>query len=129
MASRPTDEFRTLTVDVEGPLCTVTLNDPDNLNTITLEMHDELTKVWPIVASSTRSASRTWTTRAEESGGTGDGRSDQSPMSMTRRDGPASALTLNALHESRSISKNHSPLPPPCPPESTPSTLPTPISR
>ncbi len=51
MASQPTDEFRTLTVDVEGTLCTVTLNKPDSLNTITLEMHDELTRVWPVVAA------------------------------------------------------------------------------
>lgn len=50
MAIQSADEFRTLTVDVEGPLCVVTLNEPENRNTITLEMHDELTKVWPVVA-------------------------------------------------------------------------------
>ncbi len=50
MASQPIQGFRTLTVDVEGTLCVVTLNEPDNLNTITLEMHDELTQVWPVVA-------------------------------------------------------------------------------
>ncbi len=50
MASQPTQGFRTLTVDVEGTVCVVTLNEPDNLNTITLEMHDELTRVWPVVS-------------------------------------------------------------------------------
>ena len=50
MSTRSIDEFRTLTIDVEDTLCVVTLNDPDHLNTITLEMHDELTKVWPVVA-------------------------------------------------------------------------------
>jgi enoyl-CoA hydratase/carnithine racemase len=50
MAIQSADGFRTLTVDVEGALCVVTLNEPESLNTVTLEMHDELTRVWPVVS-------------------------------------------------------------------------------
>ena len=50
MAVRSVDGFRALTVDVEDALCVVTLNEPENRNTITREMHDELTRVWPVVS-------------------------------------------------------------------------------
>jgi len=50
MSTKSADEFRTLTVEVEGTLCVVTLNDPEHLNTITLEMHHELTRVWPVMS-------------------------------------------------------------------------------
>ncbi len=50
MSIQSADGFRTLTVGVEDALCVVTLNEPESLNTITLEMHDELTRVWPVVS-------------------------------------------------------------------------------
>ncbi len=50
MVVRSVDGFRALTVDVDDALCVVTLNEPENRNTITREMHDELTRVWPVVA-------------------------------------------------------------------------------
>ena len=50
MSTKSADEFNTLTVDVEGAVCVVTLNMPESLNTITLDMHDELTRVWPVVS-------------------------------------------------------------------------------
>ncbi len=50
MSTKSADDFNRLTVSVEGAVCVVTLNQPERLNTVTLEMHDELTRVWPVVA-------------------------------------------------------------------------------